>query len=153
MPLIDNAKLRVRASVPPGDSLVGVYPLCLFRIDRFHLPVAPGLALMHGGMPYLCDGQVVTNRSSDRTLCVGNFFAVHVRNSTAVRQDFDLTVSGPTVDGPGEQEAFAVLGTFAMEVEEPAIPLADVDDYGDLDLDSAGLRVGPATDEGGERRC
>jgi hypothetical protein len=147
MPLIDNAKLKVRAAVPPGDSLVGVYPLCLFRIDRFHLPVAPGLALMHGGTPYLCDGQVVANRSSDRTLCVGNFFALHVRNSLATKQELELTVSGPTVDGPEEQDAHVVLGTFAMEVEEPGIPLADVDtelglpdDYGDYSqADGKGL--------------
>lgn len=142
MPLIENARLRVKAVVPPGRSIVGCYPLSLFRLDRFHLPSAPGLSLCCGGRLVPCDGQVHRNEASTRTLCIGNFFAFDVQNETGELRPFDLTVSGPTIDGPEEHEAWAVLGTFAMEVEQKMLPPREDDgDYGDYSgADGKGLR-------------
>jgi hypothetical protein len=121
--------------------LIGVYPLCLFRIDRFHLPEVPGVELIHGGRALPFDGKVLTNQSTERTLCVGNFFAFHVRNTTDAPQSFELVVSGPTVDGPAEQHAHLVFGTFGMMVEAPGVPLDPADDdLGDYSLaDGSGL--------------
>jgi hypothetical protein len=118
MPLIDNAQVTLRTLVPPGDSLVGAYPQSLFRIDRFHLPVAPDLHLIKGGQLVPCEGQRLGNESHERTLTVGSFFAFHVRNGADEPRELVLTVSGPTVDGPETQEASALLGTFAQEQHE-----------------------------------
>ena len=119
MPIVDNARVHVKTTVPPGRSLVGVYPQTLFRIDRFHLPDAPGLALAFGGRLVPCDGKVHRNESLQRTLCVGNFFAFDVDNTTGEPRAFELTVSGPAVDGPLEHEGWVVMGTIALD-ESPA---------------------------------
>ncbi len=134
MPLIDNASVHCKTTVPPGRSLVGVYPLALFRFDRLQLPNAPGLSICRGGRLVPCDGQVHLNSSHERTLTVGNFFAFDIANETGQAQPFELTLSGPTVDGPKEHEGFVVLGTFASEVEHSPLPAAD-DDFGDDDGD------------------
>ena len=132
MPLIDNATVHCKAVVPPGRSLVGVYPLALFRFDRLLLPNSPGLSICRGGSLIPCDGQVHLNASHERTLTVGNFFAFDVKNDTGEPRAFELTLSGPTVDGPREHEGFVVLGTFASEVEHSPLP-PDDDDGGDYD--------------------
>lgn len=127
MPIVDNAHVTLRALVPPGDSLVGAYPQSLFRIDRFHLPVAPDLHLIKGGQLVPCEGQRLSNQSHERTLCIGSFFAFHVRNGASETRELLLTVSGPIVDGPLTQQAQVVLGTFAQELSESGVPLRAVD--------------------------
>lgn len=118
--MITRTRLRLKAVVPPGQSLVGVYPQILFRIERFHLPMAPDLFLAHGGKLVPCDGQVHENfESNERTLSVGGFFAFDVRNEAATSRLFDLTVSGLSVDAPEAIEPEAVLGTFTMEAFVP----------------------------------
>jgi hypothetical protein len=126
MPLLPDARITVRATVPPGDSLIGVYPQSLFRIERFHLPVAADVALMHGGIEHPFDGQTLTNASHDRTLCVGHFFAFHVRNKALVPTPLVFEVSGTAVDAPPTQEGHTIVGTFAMEKESPPPEDADL---------------------------
>lgn len=112
---ISRCRLHLRTTVPPGDSLVGAQPQHLFRIERFFLPEAPDLFLVRGGQPLPCDGREHENLSHERTLCVGAFFAFHVRNTSGMPRFFELTVSGLGIDTPAEYAPEMLLGTFAQD--------------------------------------
>jgi hypothetical protein len=116
MPIV-HCKLRLASFIPPGLHLVGAMPQHLFRIERFHLPDAPDLFIVRGGELIPCNGLVHENRSHDRTLCVGGFFAFAIRNQANAPRPLELTVSGIGIDAPAESSLDVMLGTFAMETE------------------------------------
>jgi hypothetical protein len=122
---ISRCRLHLRTTVPPGDSLVGAQPQHLFRIERFFLPEAPDLFLVRGGQLIPCDGRMHENTSHERTLCVGAFFAFHIRNQVMTPRWLELTVSGIGIDTPEEYAPEVLLGTFAQDF---SVQMSEVQD-------------------------
>lgn len=110
-----NAKLRVKSKVPPGECLVGVFPYELFRIEKIDtLRPQPDLSIVRTGVTVPLDGRVHEIAGYDRTLGIGNYLALHVRNDSAEIREFELTLSGLSLDGE-EIEHKTLWGFFTME--------------------------------------
>lgn len=133
--------LEVAAVLPPGDSIVGVYPHSIFRFDRIDLPDDASFAIANGGLHVSCDGQTLEalgKFGSGRTLCLGSFFALHIINRTSEPRPFKATVHGPAPSWPDDEPVSSaiVLGAFVQETGEPPAPTTD---YGEA---SGGLVLG-----------
>lgn len=123
-----SVRVHVRATVPPGDSVVGVLPFNCFRVATVKLGVNEHLTLStsrHEALPF--DGRIhdLRVRAGDSpTLGVGNLLAFLVRNASSEPTELDLQLLGQTVDEPRPGEATPapelghrlVIGLLAREV-------------------------------------
>lgn len=141
MPITPDAHLTVRALVPPGNSLVGVYPLELFRVERICSVAQPGLSFVRGGKLVPCDGFTHLIQHHERTLCMGSFLALHVHSEHKTPMPFEVTLRGLSLDR-AKVDAQLVQGLFVMEADHPPAAItsapvtsvpsaADSEDYGD----------------------
>ena len=129
--------VRIRAVVPPGESLVGVRKQYIFRAECAELVLNPWLHLFHAegfSMPF--DGRIRgLTGISERTLTVGNLFAFAVRNDSAEPQPLEMIVHGTAVEvEDAETIVEGTLGLFAQEAEWSA-PLDGPDSDAALGLD------------------
>ena len=141
---ISTVSATVKGILPPGDSLIGVYPQILFRVDEIETRVLPDVQIIRGGRAVACDGKTHAVEYHERTLCVGCFLAIHVRNGTQMPRFFEVVLRGPAVDAPAEELQLQMLqGLFAMECGE-ARPEEDNQDgleLGDFDWGSVDLET------------
>lgn len=111
-----DAKLRLQVKVPPGDSLVGVYPQELFRIEKIDTVRAQeGLSLVRGGRRVPLDGRVYEVQGHERTLGCGDYLALHVRNASEEIRALELVLSGLSLGGEENVAHQSVWGLFTME--------------------------------------
>jgi hypothetical protein len=89
-----DARIHLRADVPPGESLVGVHVGELFRVRRLLTKRQPELSLVADGRHWPCNGQEHEITSLSRTLHVGELFALHVVNDGRHPATLDLVVAG-----------------------------------------------------------
>lgn len=89
-----DAKLNLRADVPPGESLVGVQVAELFRVLRLQTTRQPTLKIVVDGRFVSCDGGVHEVGSLDRTLHIGELAVLHVVNEGDHPATLDLSLVG-----------------------------------------------------------
>lgn len=136
-----SARVHVKTTVPPGESLVGVLPFNVIRLERVKLSPNPFVQLLtanHVAVPF--DGRIhdLRAKTGGPTLGIGNHVSLFVRNLSNEPEFIELQIGGTTVDGepstPGEPSpdigCKLVLGLFAQELEpEPwhsgPIPLSE----------------------------
>lgn len=100
---LERAALVLRARVPPGRSLIGGYPLEMFRPDTIVTRAQPGLFVFIDLDRQPCDGS--RYRAAERlpTITVGQLFVLDVLNDTPEPQPLELSVWGfqlpPEVSG------------------------------------------------------
>lgn len=110
-----NAKLRLKSMVPPGESLLGVFPFELFRIEKIDtLREQPYLSLVRAGVVVPLDGQVHEVRGYERTLGIGNYLALHVKNDAGEMRDIELQLSGLSLENETIEHQL-LSGFFTME--------------------------------------
>lgn len=118
-----NVSFRIATHIPPGDSLVGFIPWQLFRYDRIELPKTEArLSLIRAGTTLPCDGRTHEVAYFERTLCVGNFIALHVRNDEETPQSLNFILHGKTIDEPSAAAASLVTGAFVPESGMAELP-------------------------------
>lgn len=131
---LQRARVHVKTTVPPGESLVGVLPFNVFRLERVKLTPNEHVLLLtanHVAVPF--DGRVHDLRAKvgGPTIGIGNHISLFVRNQSSEPQDIELQIGGSSIDTapapPGEPATDIgcklVLGLFAQELEpEPWHP-------------------------------
>lgn len=130
--------VRIHATVPPGESLVGTRMQFIFRVECAELVANPALSLYHTegfAMPF--DGRIRgLTGISGRTLTIGNLLAFAVRNDSDEPQPLEMAIHGNAVEvDAAETTVEGTLGVFAQEAEWSA-PLDSPESEGpDLGLD------------------
>lgn len=126
-----TSRLHVKATVPPGDSLVGILPHDIIRLEQAKLTANEHLFLLtanYRSVPF--DGGVhdLRARCGGTTLALGNHVSLFVRNASAEPQPLEVQIVGTSVVEDQEPEATLgvpapllshklVLGLFAQEVQ------------------------------------
>lgn len=133
MSQLSRARLHVKATIPPGDWLLGALPHNIFRIESCKLTANDHMQLLAGGVTIPFDGQVHDiridpsdhSRAPTPTLCLGAHLSLFLRNNADVPQAIEVQVAGTTADGPPQEEGTkalpelgckVVLGVVAQEV-------------------------------------
>ena len=117
-----NARLKIETTVPPGESIVGVFPHEVFRVEVIDtLRDQPKLYLVRAGRHVACNGQEHRVQGYERTLCLGSFLALHVRNEGDLPAPLCLELRGLAL-GKEEVDHQLVRGFFTMEAAAEPSP-------------------------------
>lgn len=147
-----RCRIHIRTTVPPGSSLVGVFPHTLFRIERAKLPDLPGLWLGTAIGQYIpFDGHIHDVRGHyGTTLTIGAMFSFCVRNDHPEPRPLEFQVGGTAVDWTTPEVSHGlVLGLFAQEYVD--VPERDEEAEAELVV-SVLPRLIPELDEAGLAR-
>ena len=161
MSQLSRARLHVKATIPPGDWLLGALPHNIFRIESCKLTANDHMQLLAGGVTIPFDGQVHDiridpsdhSRAPTPTLCLGAHLSLFLRNNADVPQAIEVQVAGTTADGPPQEEGTkalpelgckVVLGVVAQEV------VREVHTPGAIDTDDL-VRITRERERDGER--
>lgn len=121
-----KGRVHVKTTVPPGDSLVGILPFNVMRLERAKLSENARLELLtaeHRAVPF--DGNIHDLRGDcGTTLTIGSHVSLFVRNRSDHPEPLELQVLGTVVDGQEREEGqpapevghAVVLGVFAQEM-------------------------------------
>lgn len=137
-----TGRLHIKATIPPGRSLVGVIPHTMFRLERVRLMPSPDVALLTAnGQSRPFDGRIHDLASSwgERTLTIGSLLAFSLDNRANEPRDIEMKVGGTCIEWPMKDgDKFAkvthglVLGLFPQEASFVSPP-DDEDDGLNLD--------------------
>lgn len=141
---LSTIRATVKAVLPPGNSLLGIYPQFIFRVDEIETAELKDVVIVRGGRSVPCDGRTHAVEYHERTLCVGCFLALHVRNDAQMPRPFEVVLKGPAVDAPAEElQLQALQGLFAMECgsARPAEDTTDGLELGEFDWDGVPIET------------
>ena len=97
-----KARVTMEGTLPPGyDGIIAAYPLTVFNPESVKLSKTPGCFIVLDGRRMPMTG-IHYDMSRGYAVCLGQFLAFHVENSTEDEQTVSLVVHGRGLDA-GEQ--------------------------------------------------